>query len=451
MIQGFIEDSAVWKKSALPLVPETEIDQGVGYLNSKIKSFFVTPMCIIDSRTDRLTVLAVPLQGQMKLWFDSAKISTEEQANDLTTAQWNYINNLVEYVTYATALSIEDLEAYLVAHPELFGTYEANSLFISTSVSADILCNLNNGSTYEGEVRRSFQFDYTNGVETVTIKLWMTSNSFYLEYPLYSIERVVPPCDPHMFLNPITANTIPTVISASNYDAPLIDAQVTDTDNTGTYTYRTNYVNSNLSSTYSVPFMIFYKGHEPSTLSIRVAVREYLESIPGIDPSIWPPLFPDLYTEVRMYIIPIWNNVTQLPEYDLYPSITTFNTILPIVEDVFPGLQPNFINDYLSLTICNSSSVQLIAIPDPANTTLQTLIQIHPTYKAVDSRNTDFELQTITTRDFNIKLCNAISTILGSSTTSGSFVTITEDGRQYLTFISGLIEYCVLHINSFPF
>lgn len=451
MIQGFIQDSAVWRKSTSPLVSETNIDQGVGYFNSRIKSFFVDPVCFIDSRTSRLNILATPLEGEMRLWFDRSKIAVDDPVNNLTGDQWEFIMNIVEYVTYATALSIEDLETHLTTNPDTYGTYRPNTLSISASVTADILCSLNNGSTFESEVRRYMTFEYNNGVEIAIIKLWMTSNNFYLEYPLYTILRVVPPCNPTVMINPVMANTIPTIIAAANYDNPFIDTQVTAVDNSGTYTYSTRYVNGSLTGYYNMPFLIFFKGHEPSSLSIRVAIREYLEGIEGIDPTIWPGLFPDLYTDERMYIIPIWDNVTVMLEQDLYPSVTQYNRIRPILQSVFPGLQPDFIDDYANLLTCDSSTVQLIAIPDEGNTTLQDLRTIHPTYTDVDSNNSNFDLQSITTRDFNIKLCNAIATILGSTSTTTTFITITEDGRQYLTFIAGLIEYCVLYRTSFPF
>lgn len=451
MIQGFIQDSAIWRKINSPVVEESLIDQGVGYFNSKVKDKFVKPVCINDSRTSRLNILAFPLKGDMKLWFDKEHIDVADPVNNLTSDQWNFIMSIVEYVTYSTALSIEELEDYLVNNPLIFGTYRPNSLSISANVSADVVCQLNNGTEFETEIRRSLMFSYTNGATFATIKVWITSNTFQLEYPLYKITKIVLPCSPNMLINPAMANTIPTVIGAATYAQPIIDKQVTSIDNTGTYTFKTRYVNANLTDYYDMPFLIFYTGHEPSSLAIRVAVREYLESIPDYDPAIWTTLFPDLYTDTRVYILPVWGNVTVLPERDLYPSITRYRNIVPLVQSIFPGLQPDYINNNMTLLTCDASSVQLIAIPDPNNVVVEDLLVTHPTYTNVDSTNTNFSLQTIPTREFNIKLCNAISYIMGGTPAANTFIVLTEDNKQYVTFISNLIEYCVLHINSYPF
>jgi len=449
VIQGYVEDRALWRNSSDTLVSEADINQSVGYFDSSIKNFFSTPVCVIDNRPNRLTIFAQPLAEKMKLWFDAGQIQDEEPASNLTTAQWNFIFNIIEYVTYTVNVSVVDLETYIVAHPELFGTYNPNSLSISTNTT-DVTCNLLDDTELSASVRRYLGFEYTSGAATVNIKVWIDNAIFATDYPLYVITKVVPPCNPSTFLNVTTASTISTIITAANYELPIMDTEITTNDHSGVYIYFTKFVNVNITSTFMVPFTIFYKGHQPSTISMRIAIREFLEAVEGIDPSVWPTIFPDLYTDTRVYIIPIWDNTHTLPTGTIYPSITLNTSVVSTVDKVFPALQPDFINEFACTLTCDSSSLTLVAIPDPDNTVIESLRTIHPTYRDMDATNAAFDTQTTVTRDFNIKLCNAVATLLGSTATTTSFVTLEEDGRMYLTFISNLIEYCVLYRTSFP-
>lgn len=451
MLQGYIEDVALHKNPSTFLVLETAVDQGSGYFNGDIKNFFSAPVSKIDTRANRLTIFSNPLYGSMKLWFDNEHIMTDENANDLDDEQWQQIFNIVEYCTYTTN-TVEDIETYMLANSDIFGTYRPATLSTSTGTS-DVICRLNNNTTVDATpIRRFISFEFMNDADIVSIRLWINTPLFKAEYPLYKITNIIFPCSPTHFLTSVSVtNFVQTIINTVDYTMPLIDTEVTTEDHSGIYIYRTTYINGNLSGQYQIPFTIFYKGHQPSTLSIRAAIRAKLEATVGIDPTIWPDVFPELYTENRMYIIPIWNNVTPQLEFDIYPSITRYNVLLDIIQTVFTGLQPDFISTNMCLFTCDSSSMLLMAIPDPSNTPLVTLRDTHPTFVNVDATSLLFARQTIETRDFNIKICNAISTLLGSTSTTTSFTTIEEDGRQYISFISGLIEYCVLYRTSFPF
>lgn len=448
MIQGYMEDQALWKSSGALLVKEVDVDQNVGYFSSDIKNYYVDPIAITDPRVDRMTILANPLADKIKLWFDNDKILDEETAKNLSSTQWQFIFNIIEYTIYTYGVDITDLEEYLVDNPALFGTYNPNTLVISNS-TIDATCRLDNLTEVASTVRRSVQFEYTNGGETVYIKIWIDSELFAVEYPLYTITKVVLPCAASSFLNVTTANTINTIITAFNTSSLSVDQIVTNSDNSGVYIFETKYLNANITGSYNMPFMVFYKGHQPSTIAMRIAIRETLEAIPEYDASIWPSIFPDLYTESRIYIIPKWDNITVLPSRTLYPSITPVNTIVDTVQLILPGIQPDYIENYACVLTCDSSTVTLIAIPDPENNPLSTLRELHPTFTDLDATNANFDFQETHTRDFNIKLCNAISTLTGSTSTT-AFTTIEEDGKSYLVFISNLMEYCVLYRTSFP-
>lgn len=449
MIQGYIEDGALFKESTSLLVNENVINQGAGYFSSSIKNYYTSPICVMDKRTSRLSIFAQPLKDRMKLWFDGEHIVSEEPANNLSSEQWNYIFNIIEYVIYTSNTEVINLETYMIAHPELFGTFNPNSLSVSDN-ETDVTCNLSNDTEVSASIRRYLRFQYLNNTATVDIRLWIDSSIFANDYPLYKITRVVPPCSPNTFLTVGTGSTISTIITAANYELPIMDNEITTNDHSGIIVYKTKFVNENIASTYDIPFTIFYKGHEPGSIAIRIAIRQFLESVSGIDPSVWPTIFPDLYTDTRMYIIPVWNNTYTLPTGIIYPSITLNKTIEEVVKDVFPGLQPDYITNNTCTLTCDASSVNLIAIPDPDNTTILTLLQLHPTYRDMDATNSLWNSQATETRDFNLKLCNAIANILGSVGTITSFITIEEDGKLWLTFISNLIEYCVLTKESFP-
>lgn len=454
MLYGYIVDEALHLKDGV-IQRESVSDQGAGYLNGPVMSFFDSPMSILDSRVSRLLFFAETLADRMAIWCDYGQLNSTDPINNLTDEQWANIFNIIEYVVYSTnVVSITDVNAYLInpANLDDFGTYKNNSLSVDSSnltVNYRLSNDLPTTPPHSTTIRKYMYFEYVNGTEICSFGLWIDSATFKLNYPLSTILNVIAPCEPQEFLTIASVNNIQTIINSNTYFnsdmGPTFPADIIS----NSYVYHATYVNNSFSATYQIPFTILFKGHRPSDIAIRQALRDLLESTPAVDPSVWPALFPDLYTEARMFIIPIWNNFQVLPEKTIYPSVSLMSNILNALNAIFPGIPRDDAIATSAILTLDASRLTLVAIPAQDNTPLQTLYALQPTYLNVDGTTADFNLQAIATQDFNIKLNNAISTLLGGVSTI-SFGTVDIDGRQYATFISNFMEYCILYRDSFP-
>jgi len=454
MMHGYITDEALHLKDGF-VQRESYSDQGAGYLNGTVMSFFDAPMSILDPRTSRLTFFTAPLSDQMSIWCDYTHMALTDPINNLTSAQWSNIFNIIEYVIYSTnTVNVADLNTYLTDTNNLdsFGTYrdgsltvEASNLTVNYRLSTDTIGTPPHSTT----IRKYMYFEYMSGTDTCAFGLWIDSAIFKLNYPLSTILNVIAPCAPITFLTIASSNNIQTIIDSNAYFNSDLDPTFPADIISNAYVYYATYVNNNFSATYQIPFTVLYKGHRPSDVAIRQALRELLEGTVGVDPSLWPVLFPDLYTEARVFIIPIWNNTVVLPEKVIYPSVSLMSNIINTLAAIFPGASRESIIANTSILTVDATKMTLAAIPSLDNLPLQTLFALQPTYLCVDGTTADFNIQSTVTQDFNIKLNSAISTLLGGVSTI-SFGTIDIEGRQYATFISNFMEYCVLYKDSFP-
>ena len=166
----------------------------------------------------------------------------------------------------------------------------------------------------------------------------------------------------------------------------------------------------------------------------------------------WRPILPDLFTEGRYFIIPVWDAVTELPEdVTLRNAICKTSKALNIANLIFNQItDATFIPNHLEMFTSPASQMVLLGVPAIDNDSVfMSLQEEHPTYQAIDGTNSHFEFQETKTQDFNISLSAALAQLTGATNN----VLMGEDefeGRIWTTFVADYKEYHVLQNLEFP-
>lgn len=447
-IYGFISDES-FHSGTSRLISTTEANNNVGYLSDKILSYFISPTKIYDARSSRLSVLISKAKGLMSINLDGSTI-TEDDLNTATDEEFNCLLNIAELIYLSYDETEESINQLLLEDEVLFAGYVDESVNVS-SATAYANIKLNNDTTITAAAIRTWiSFDMVIGQNGATknFKLWLSNIDFEASYPISNIMSVIPPCDPDMLITLDYDNVPEAIVDSSNYVNEQLSDNVGDTDNTGLLTFHVRYINSSFGAYYNMPFTILYKGAEPSSIQIKIAIRDYLISV-NDDEEIWQNLFPSLYTSSMFYIIPMWSNITILANRELYPSIINYPIILTKTKETLTALSSNFIENHIELINSSVTELLMAVVPNSSNDNNTTLLNEHPTYQAIDAQSLTFEYQETHTREFNVKLSNCLA-ILDGGTNEDEFVTTVINNRNWLSFTVNLIEYHVLYKEDFP-
>jgi len=448
-INGFVADPSFYIGDTTIISSSVE-NGSVGYPSDDILNYFVTPTRIKDVRTDRLTVLAAKAEDKISIHLDAASI-TDDSITTSSTAQFEALMNITELLYLSQNKTAVQLEAILVADTSTYLGYDPDSLSISSStVNADVKL-VNDTIDEDVPIRTWVSFSIVMGNDDTikTFKLWLGNTAFKTDYPITNIVTIIPPCDPSKLISMDYSNIPTTLATSATYVNGLLSTAIAAKDHTGYLTYQAKYTNSSFGSYYNMPFGILYKGADPSSLELKIVVRDYLESLDVGDEATWKLLFPDLYTTSMFYIVPMWDNITSLPTRELYPSIFDYGSILEKTQAAITDLSDAHIEDKLEILNCSITEMIIAAVPHVDNDNPTTLLAEHPTYQAIDAQSLTFDYQTTLTREFNTKLSSCISVLDGGTSTT-TFTSAVVDGNNWLTFIVNFIEYYVLYKEDFP-
>ena len=492
MYYCFLEDSSFY--------PSTNIDLGdiklpeAGYLGSNEEAYFTKKAIIKDPRSRRLQFNNNDMTGQIKLYFDQAKVPAKNEYGydikdlfaNISNENLVYLFNILERIYmnchedlsliedalehdkeyykecyYPGSLSVSKKYSHTETHPET-GEQILKYKVITTDVTS-----------YQGEVSHSiktpnyftFTFvDDSTGTEIgYEIKVWLSRKSFLENYPLSTIIKVILPCDytyildPTKFYNSIDALTKATDFSLNSIDVRDYEtgedtdvADISTLDTSGLITFRTRYV-INSQYTYQLPFGVLFKGAKPSTMEIRKAIREYLMDISNITQSKWESLLPDLFVTGQFYLVPMWNNVTErVGMNNLYPSIVNFKSMDKIFTTLFPDLSTTFISKYQEVLLNGQSEIFLTALPDSLNDGNQfSIYDLHPTYQYHTPQEPAYTFQEDKTKEFNKLLNRCLSALMGEVVVDGNLNNTNIDGIRYVSFTADRIEYHVMKKASY--
>ena len=442
-IYGFITDTLFWKKQVVDFTKA--IDTGLGYLDDILINYFHQIATIHDPRGIRLDVLGVTPGGEISLVFDSSKI--DEALNPFSNISDEEIVNLfniVEKCLYTQNRSEIELNDELKTQ-EIYNTsYIVDTVHRSATYTMATIPGIRS----ELKIYDFIEFEMMLNTVQVHFKFWINSTHFKANYPLTTITAVIPPCEPTLQTDVVSA-----VIASSGSIFSNINTGTTDVDHTGTLAYRTKYVVSS-QSTPSIQFGLMYQGATPTSLESRAAIREYLLSLGIAQDALWEAKFPDIFVTAQFFLIPQWNNYTERPNNkygNVYHGIINYSDLYKSTNRIFPSLGNEWIESHLEVITNPFNPILLTAIADPLNEGERFSIRnILTTYQAFGPDDTNYDYQEANAKNFSRYLGQAMAILYGDDVLSTSgFIENTFYDRRYLSFTCDQVEYHVLYREDF--
>lgn len=444
----FLEDTYLQKSTYVDIGNQT--DQGVGKLDSILLDYFNVQTAITDRRVDRLSILATPALGTMKLWFDNFYVENNEIWKYISSVQYNKIFNILEACTLHQNLTIDTLNTILTTDPAFMDTYVAGSVILSSTRTS---CMVQTTEQISISVPKQFQFIVSivvNG-ETYDIefKVYVDREAFKANYPYTTITKVVSPFDPAYFFGGVVySNIYDAVCSSQEFANGRIDEAIGEFDQTGAYLFKTKYV-PDAGVYYNIPFQIFHKGPKrPTTAMCRQAIKEYLLGLNMANEGTVKTLFPELFIECLFYIIPVWDMTTSRPDRLIYPAITdSLSVMWDKVNKFIPMTYTDFITKG-SMLLNGQNDMFSFVYPDALNTDLSTIREVYPTFTAHSSQEAEYEYMDTADKAF-ASLLNKCFSVLNGEIVSTDFIEVIIEGHRYLTFSSGKAEIYILTKDSY--
>lgn len=453
MINCFFVDRSLYMRPTGAFA-DVSLGGAYGFANDYLKTYFKTTEYLVDNRTSRIDIgsggptLISTLPSQILFDELAANIPDLDTA---TSDEITQLFNIIERVLYIQD-SIIDHNNLMTTDIANYGIYSVASLTRSDSTgTVDFYKNTTDASV-QVTIRDWVMFTVTFATAgSVTFKLWSKHEAFTLDYPISSIEKIIYPGDPSRLVN-VTYSSVTAAISAiSALNFSQLSPNVGTKDCTGVYDFETAYNPGGIISSFNVSFSVLYKGRVPSNQEVRDAIKADLLSLNVASESVIKLVFPNLFTFGRFYMIPIFDNVTVNGPTKTPKSTLNYKRIKDLMLAIFADYDESFISTYLEVTQAASSELYIAVLPARDNDSAYLSLRgQHPTYIAVDTRNSAFNVQTDATKEFNITLSSCMAVLNGASNL-GTFSTDSMFGRNFFTFVSSSREYYALKQESFPY
>lgn len=448
ILYGFLEDDALKLSTTLDLSAST--DQGYGVLTLEPANYLVNRGILGDSRTSRMTIVNhAPARGGMRILFDQDRVDLDELKN-MTDADSQAIFNILERVYLQQDYTDENIEHILTTATSYSG-YVAGTFSHGSTYGTPIICD-NTGNKTTIRVYDSLIFSYKSDTVEIFFHIWVGRKAFSEEYPFITITQVIPPYSPDKLVDPTTflaTSNVDVLTNSATYIFARTNVETVVRDQNGIHTFKTKY---NISTTQDieVTFALAYCGREaPSSLECRKAIRDYLTEATGVTDSVLEELFPDLFIEARYYIIPLWNNVTELSDRTIYPSIQSISKAMTAIKTIYPETSDDFIDNYAYLITNAQNTLFSVVIPDELNDAEHmNFYDEYPQYQNYSTMTDGWKYLPTATQEFAGKLIRCMAVLTGA-TTSTEFTKVVDGSLSYLTFTSNQAEFYVLEQQAF--
>jgi hypothetical protein len=452
MIDAFLTDMSLNHKT-LGVFTDSEVSSDYGFLSDFMKSYYKTPTHLKDLRSDRIANSNGDVSDfKLHISYDAEMYSGvgSIDLDGLSDANNEKLFNTIEATIYLSDKTDEEIETILTGSSALFGVYVPESLNRSVAIGTVDFYKDAVATRTITEVRHWVSFQFTDGTNTETIKVWVANDSFIEDYPNTYFTKVVYPTDPELLLNGNGQTRLESISDSSAYVFAEVEPTVGQYDNTGLARFESRYIPSGMSVGDNVIFGVLYKGKKPNTQALRDYIREDLLSRNLAVRATWELLLPDLFVDGIYYLIPMWDNFKNLPGVELAQGIINHQKMMNVTKTVLPTFDETFLNEKMEVLLSSASEFYVVGIPDPGNNeTFMSLQAEHPTYQPVDARNTHFEHQEEKTKEFNREFAGVMAKLRGAAN-EGVYTEDEINGRNYLSFVSNYKEFHVLDPDSFP-
>jgi hypothetical protein len=445
MMYGFLDDTCInaavaGLNSTIP--PRLQLsDNGVNYFN--------TPTKLSDTRTNRLSVVSGTdkLTGDISIWFDADRLDGSMSA--ITQTEIDHITNVVEYAMYIQGKSDGDINTDMFGDSNYDG-YQNGT--INRSAVTYSISPRNTSGAITIDIPSYIEFDFEIQGVVSQFKIWSSDSDFLNDYPLTTICDCIHPCDPALYTNMSgISNQVEAISVSAIYSNAQYHGNVMPTDHSGVVSFITRYCNSNYSNDYNFSFGIIYKGRVPTYYEMRAYVRDVILALdPAITVDVWKLIFPDLFIDATFWLIPQWWNYQQAVN-NFNRSITKFTKTLADMKIIFNSHTEAEILQQMEFMSSSADEILIATMPDISNDAVEfgSISKLHPTYIAVDATTPAWDKQLVQTKEFNIKLSDAIGMALGGTAKPG-ITLINLNGYSWYSFVSNFVEYNMIHKSTYP-
>lgn len=399
----------------------------VGMANETLLS---TPVVITSNRKYNLT-------------FDHTKLEASEITliESLTEQDKEYLFNIIEYLNYGTIPddTLVDIDNVLTSDVSFTG-YVASSIDISNT--CDIL-HVHDDVNLHRHVPSWGTFSFDKGGEILELTAWFGRAPFRNDYPLFTVLSVVPPLPLETLLDPshLSDPFDSAILSRSTANNILVPGLTTD-DQSGMQTFTTLHVFDNQSR--YLTFNIMYRGRELNFIEARqVIINLLIDSGLGSLP-VWKSRFPELFVVNQYYLIPLYDDITQLTNTDIHPSITDYINLKTKVDIVTSELVLNSTLEMMTVAY----DKYIIGVVGLAHNDGTSLREAHSTYRDFSTTDPGFNEMNTIDRGWSIHLNQAFA-IAAGETNNTIYGELTEGGRNFISVMTNKNAYHVITKASY--
>lgn len=184
---------------------------------------------------------------------------------------------------------------------------------------------------------------------------------------------------------------------------------------------------------------------------IKNAVRDYLLGSSNRPESDWLSIFPEVFNPVEFTLVPLWKHPASTPsaEATVYQPIVRIKRTVELMEKVAVDYGHSHIEDNLEVIPCLKSSISMLGLGAPANTSERFRLSVlYPKYFLVSDFSGDWTRLPPDTREFVDTLHNIVQvakTATGSSMIPAGVHRVYRHGHM---FIAGKIHGITLLMIS---
>lgn len=453
IIEAFVVDSAFINRSSPISDFPIESDGAVATLTPKAYSYFNNPAVYQDRRAaSSRTVKWVPETSPSIVVDETSYSGFVSTINNLPTPVSSGLFKLVDKLlfNYDDSVSKPDLEASLLADPEIADIYVPDSFSLSAS-SVEGTYYYSSGTSGNVDIPRFTRFSITvpSGSTTITyvITLFASVESWLSGYDISTIAKVVPPLPYSDIYSGSLTNTGSNIFSTANLSATLAYNTTKETLGTVQVSGITTFIAIAVdpqANTAPIPFNILYKGRTPTRSEIRAAIRdELLNSGVGTEAG-WEARLPGVFITGRFYIVPLWDQTYTKPDQVLFPSIINVTTVVGRVNSILDSTGFGDLIEMMDLFPVYYNRMTIGAVPDITGIVdIQLINELIPDYQSFSPEEDNFEYMNSFTKTFATQL-NQVLALNTTNQTSDDFVVVEENLLTFYSFVVGKYEMCVI-------
>ena len=427
---------------------------GIGRLSQNGLSFFNQLEALKDTRSASSRDISFVTNYTSSLMVDNLFFSDFTTSVDtLTSEQIGYIFAIIDAVFFKTQTSQADLETYLTTTAGIETLYVAQSLSYPNDTITDTVYPTGNttGTPFSTYPSATLTLSLPTGTTSTQYQItFFVQNAYWINnYPESNIVGVSPPLSYNdlltLPLNTTTANILSTASTTVGLNYTNFSPDLQSQSVSGYLKFDVKVIDSANNVTVIAPFLILYKGTTPTITQIRTAIKnDVINSGVGTIPE-WKARIPELFILATVYLVPLYDVVTSLPNQALYPSLVEIQTAINRVDMVVPTLGLSYITQNLEIVSANYEGIMIgsIGLPLENGNVPKTILEMFPTYQNTGSQETNFQNMSTQAQQFSLMLSECLAVAFGN-TRSTVYFPQTSDKITYVSFEAQQYEYCVI-------